>query len=227
MQGLSRPVELRSALPGGHVVARQHHDDRVVQVCRWLLIQNARGPGEGVPADVRPAQCLRMRGKVPQPDQAVRLAAAHRLVQAPQRTGTGVLLPAPEPDGDLRHEVREQRAGVRDLPVVVRVRVRRSVPDCAVDGLEQRHLNVVDGPARVDDLVPELQNLPPGGHGAAHERSPAMSVSNRLRWRSLDLSASRCAETTPRATLPIPRRARTSDVQATASGSPSGSSDDK
>src|SRR3954451_21460871 len=114
----------------------------------------------------------------------MRLTAAHRLVQSPQRPRTGVLGAAAEPYSDLRHQIGEQRTRVRNLAVVRRSGVCGALIHTAIDGLEQRHLYVVDRPGRVNDLIPDFENLPPGCHLWNHWNSSISGItSNRLPCR--------------------------------------------
>ena len=170
-----RSVVCGDALPGGHVVARQHHDLRIAEVRCGRAIEDRCRLGKCLAPRVGRREHGGVGGKVPQSDEAVRLAAAHRLVQSPQCPRPGVVLATAEPDRDLGHEVGEQRAGVGDLAVVGRVGIGGTVSDGPVDRLEQRHLHVVDGAGRVRDLVAELEYLPPGGHRRAHEDSFAIT----------------------------------------------------
>src|SRR5262245_40816828 len=105
----------------------------------------------------------------PKADETVRLTAAHRLVELPERRRRGVSGAAPEAHDHFRQQVHQIRARICDLAVVGRVSVGRTFAADAVHSSEKGHLDVVDGPSAGCHLAAKPEHFPPWGCFARHQ----------------------------------------------------------
>ena len=167
------------------------------------------------------ANAAGVRGQVPQTDQPVGLAAAHRLVEPPQGLGALVYRVAPaQPDRDLRHEADQLARRVSDLAVVRRPpstdgRSRSPATPCTA----------LKSDIWTSSIRPEASTTSSRRRIASHQGVSAISVSSsksaRLSSRAVVLVRP------PRSScLDVPRRRRPPLIdlaRATSNVSPSGS----
>ena len=145
----------------GGVVAIHHHAMRPVQIFRnRSRTGDLTGLGEHRRTQIGSGQRRGARGEMPQPDQGVGLAPAHRLVEAPHR-------PCPsgrrrtQTHGYLSHESHETARRMRDRAIIERIVVAAATAGAAEHGIVQRHLDVVHSPGPIDDFLAQLHHLPP------------------------------------------------------------------
>ncbi len=207
-----RAVIRRVAAAGGHVVAREDDNLGAREVAGQRPSDDLCRRRPGLSANVSGPELDGVGCQMPEADHRVRLAAAHGLIEPPERRRGRVQRTATEPDSHPRDELDEVRTRMGDLAVVRGIRVRRPLSGRPVDRVEERHLHVVDDAGAGDDLTPEADRVPPGRHHGAHCSLPPASTSKSRIWSSVRFfvtALANCSLTTPRVADATARRPRT------------------